>query len=38
MTFDIVHSVDIETTPDRLYEALTTQQGHPRLVDAPAEG
>jgi len=27
MTFDIVHSVDIETTPDRLYEAITTQQG-----------
>lgn len=27
MTFDIVHSVDIQTTPDRLYEAITTQQG-----------
>jgi uncharacterized protein YndB with AHSA1/START domain len=27
MTFDIVHSVAIETTPDRLYEAITTQKG-----------
>jgi uncharacterized protein YndB with AHSA1/START domain len=27
MKFDIVHSVDIATTPDRLYEAITTQQG-----------
>src|SRR5258708_19273697 len=27
MKFDIVHSVDIETTPDRLYEAITTQKG-----------
>jgi uncharacterized protein YndB with AHSA1/START domain len=27
MTVDIVHSVVIQTTPDRLYEALTTQQG-----------
>jgi uncharacterized protein YndB with AHSA1/START domain len=27
MKFDIVHSVDIETTPDRLYEAITTQEG-----------
>src|SRR5262249_41375067 len=24
---DIVHSVDIDTTPQRLYEALTTQEG-----------
>src|SRR5260370_41648980 len=27
MKFDIVHSVDIETTPDRLYEAITTKKG-----------
>jgi hypothetical protein len=27
MKCDIVHSVDIETTPDRLYEAITTQKG-----------
>jgi uncharacterized protein YndB with AHSA1/START domain len=27
MTFDIVHSVDIETTPDHLYEAITTPKG-----------
>ncbi|MBA2677708.1 MAG: SRPBCC domain-containing protein [Ktedonobacteraceae bacterium] len=27
MKFDIVHSVDIETTPDRLYAAITTQKG-----------
>ena len=27
MKFDIVHSVDIRTTPDRLYEAITTQKG-----------
>ncbi len=27
MKFDIVHSVDIETTSDRLYEAITTQKG-----------
>jgi uncharacterized protein YndB with AHSA1/START domain len=27
MKFDIVHSVDIKTTPDRLYEAITTQKG-----------
>ena len=27
MEFDIVHSVDIETTSDRLYEAITTQKG-----------
>ncbi len=27
MKFDIVHSVDIETTPDRLYDAITTQKG-----------
>lgn len=26
-TADIVHIVDIKTTPDRLYEAVTTQQG-----------
>jgi uncharacterized protein YndB with AHSA1/START domain len=27
MKFDIVHSVGIETTPERLYEAITTQRG-----------
>lgn len=27
MKFDIVHSTHIATTPERLYEALTTQQG-----------
>jgi uncharacterized protein YndB with AHSA1/START domain len=27
MTFDIVHSIDIQTTPENLYEALTTRQG-----------
>lgn len=27
MKFDIVHSTDIATTPERLYEALTTQKG-----------
>jgi uncharacterized protein YndB with AHSA1/START domain len=27
MQFDIVHSVDIKTTPARLYEAITTQKG-----------
>ena len=27
MTYDIVHSVDIETTPERLYEAIATQKG-----------
>src|SRR5258707_615607 len=27
MKFDIVHSVDTETTPDRLYEAITTKKG-----------
>jgi hypothetical protein len=27
MKFDIVHSIDIATTPERLYEALTTQKG-----------
>ncbi len=27
MKCDIVHSVDIGTTPDRLYEAITTQKG-----------
>ena len=27
MTYDIVHSVDIKTTPERLYEAITTQKG-----------
>ena len=27
MTFDIVHSIDIETTPERLYDALTTSKG-----------
>jgi uncharacterized protein YndB with AHSA1/START domain len=27
MKFDIVHSVDIKTTPDRLYEAITTPKG-----------
>jgi uncharacterized protein YndB with AHSA1/START domain len=27
MAFDIVHSVDIKTTPDHLYETITTQKG-----------
>jgi len=27
MKFDIVHSINIKTTPDRLYEAITTQKG-----------
>lgn len=27
MTFDIVHGINIKTTPDRLYEAITTQKG-----------
>jgi uncharacterized protein YndB with AHSA1/START domain len=27
MTVDIVHSVDRKTTPDHLYEAITTRQG-----------
>ncbi|HEY1351983.1 MAG TPA: SRPBCC domain-containing protein [Ktedonobacteraceae bacterium] len=27
MTFDIVHSIDIETTPERLYDAVTTGKG-----------
>ena len=27
MKFAIVHSVDIETTPDHLYDAITTQKG-----------
>ena len=27
MKFDIVHSVDIKTTADRLYEAITTRKG-----------
>jgi uncharacterized protein YndB with AHSA1/START domain len=27
MKFDIVHSVDIEATPERLYDAITTQLG-----------
>ncbi|HET8840098.1 MAG TPA: SRPBCC domain-containing protein [Ktedonobacteraceae bacterium] len=27
MTFDIVHSISIETTPERLYETITTQNG-----------
>lgn len=27
MSFDIVHSIEIAATPERLYEALTTQQG-----------
>jgi uncharacterized protein YndB with AHSA1/START domain len=27
MTFDIIHSIDIETTPERLYDAVTTRKG-----------
>ncbi len=27
MKFDIVHSIDIATTPERLYDALTTRKG-----------
>ena len=27
MKFDIIHSVDIKATPDRLYDAITTQKG-----------
>ena len=27
MKYDIVHSVDIKTTPDHLYEAISTQKG-----------
>ena len=27
MKYDIVHSIDIATTSDRLYEAITTQEG-----------
>jgi len=27
MKFDIVHSIDIKTTPERLYEALSTRKG-----------
>lgn len=43
MKYDIVHSVDIETTPERLYEAITTQKGFagwwtPQAQAEPIEG
>jgi uncharacterized protein YndB with AHSA1/START domain len=43
MQFDIVHSIDIRTTPESLYEAITTQKGlarwwTPQVKAEPAIG
>jgi hypothetical protein len=27
MTMEVVHSIDVKTTPERIYDALATQQG-----------